>query len=464
MNKKISQYIFLIVAGSLLFVSCKVTEPYTAPQSLPFDQYRDQQQTDSATIASISRNEFFTDPILQAYIDTGISNNLDLQMALMRIQQSQSYYSQSKAAFLPSLNANASFTESKLSEAQGFGIRTSATQFILGVSSDWEADIWGKLRSSRKASLASLLQTEMASKAIQTRLVADIANYYYLLLALDEQLAITRQTVINWDTTVQTMRALKEAASVTEAAVVQSEAQRYAAEVTIPDLKQSIRETENALSILLGRAPGAIERSSLQSQQMVAALKTGVPAQLLVNRPDVQQAELNFRYYFEMTNVARSFFYPSLSINASAGLSSLALADFLDPASFAASIGAGILQPIFNRRLNRTRLEVARSQQQEALLGFRNTLLNAGREVSDAISLYENAGEKISIRTLQMDALQKSVDFSEELLQNGFANYIEIINARQSLLLAELGKVNDRLQQLQSGVNLYRSLGGGWKE
>ncbi|KIC91921.1 efflux transporter outer membrane subunit [Flavihumibacter sp. ZG627] len=463
MNKKISQYIFLIVTGSLLFVSCKVTEPYTAQESLPFDQYRDQQQTDSSNIASISRNEFFTDPILQAYIDSGISNNLDLQMAMMRIQQSQSYYSQSKAAFLPSLNANASFTESKLSEAQGFGIRTSATQFVLGVTSDWEADIWGKLRSSRKASLASLLQTEMASKAIQTRLVADIANYYYLLLALDEQLAITRQTVINWDTTVQTMRALKEAASVTEAAVVQSEAQRYAAEVTIPDLKQSIRETENALSILLGRAPGAIERSSLQSQQMVAALQTGVPAQLLVNRPDVQQAELNFRYYFEMTNVARSFFYPSLTINASAGLSSLALADFLDPASFAASIGAGILQPIFNRRLNRTRLEVARSQQQEALLGFRNTLLNAGREVSDAISLYENAGEKISIRTLQMDALQKSVDFSEELLQNGFANYIEIINARQSLLLAELGKVNDRLQQLQSGVNLYRSLGGGWK-
>ena len=192
-------------------------------------------------------------------------------------------------------------------------------------------------------------------------------------------------------------------------------------------------------------------------------LQTGVPAQLLANRPDVQEAELNFRYYFELTNVARAYFYPTLSITGSAGLSALSLSNFFDAGAIAASIGAGLTQPIFNRRANKTRLEVAKAQQQEALLGFKNTLLIAGREVSDAISLHETALEKINIRSKQMEALRNSVAYSQELLENGFANYTEIITARQSLLQAELGSVNDRLQQLQAVVDLYRSLGGGWR-
>jgi NodT family efflux transporter outer membrane factor (OMF) lipoprotein len=370
---------------------------------------------------------------------------------------------QSSAAFLPTLNANTSVTEAKLSAVQGFGIRNNATQFQLGLSSAWEADIWGRLASSRRASFANLLQSEAGARAIQTGLVAIIANYYYSLLALDKQLAITEQTVRNWDTTVVTMRALKEAARVTEAAVVQSEAQRYAAEVTIPDLKQRIRETENALSIVMGVAPAAINRGLLDNQSPVETLQTGVPAQLLANRPDVQQAELAYRSSFELTNVARAAFYPALAITGSAGLSSLTLANFLDPSSIAASIGAGLTQPIFNRRLNRTSLAVAQAQQQAALLDFQNTLLNAGQEVSNALSLYQAAIEKRNIRTNQLTALQRSVEYSQELLRNGFANYTEVINARQFLLQAELGRVNDQLQQLQATVNLYRSLGGGWK-
>lgn len=463
MKTKFFKYILFVAVAGLVVASCKVAQPYQAPQVSTDSLYRNVTTTDTTTIANLRWNELFTDPTLQQLINEGISKSIDLQVAYTRIQQAQAYYSQSKAAFIPSFDANAGVNISKLSEAQGFGIRTSSTQYQLGVSTAWEADIWGKLKSSKKASLASLLQTDAAAKAIQTRLVADIANYYYLLLALDQQLAITRQTINNWDTTVRTMRALKEAARVTEAAVVQSEAQRYAAEVTIPDLKQSIKETENALSIVLGSAPNAVQRGNLQNQQTTAILQTGIPAQLLANRPDVLQAELNFRYYFELTNVARTYFYPSLSITGSTGLNALSFGDLFDPSSFVASIGAGLTQPIFNRRANKTRLEVARLQQREALLGFQNTLLNAGREVSDAMSLHETALEKIAIRTNQMTALQKSVDYTQELIRNGFGNYIEIITARQSLLQAELGRVNDRLQQLQAVVDLYRSLGGGWK-
>ncbi|NTS42965.1 efflux transporter outer membrane subunit [Flavisolibacter sp. BT320] len=463
MKRSFLQHILFFGLAVALLSSCKITQPYQSPEMTVTDLYRGVTTNDTASIAFLPWNQLFTDTILQRHIQRGIERNLDLQTAFTRIQQARSYYAQSGAAFLPSLDANTGVTVSKLSEAQGFGIRTSATQYQLGVSSAWEADLWGRLSSNRRASLASLLQSEAAAKAVQTRLVADIANLYYLLLSLDQQLAITTQTVQNWDTTVTVMRALKEAARVTEAAVVQSEAQRYAAEVTIPDLRQTIRETENTLSILLVRAPGPIERSRLDLQQVATELRTGVPAQLLANRPDVTQAEFNYRYFFELTNVARTFFYPSLTLTASGGLSSLSFGQLFNPASLAASIGAGLTQPIFNRRANRTRLEVSEAQQQEAFLGFQNTLLNAGREVSDALSLYQTAVEKIGIRSNQVRALQLSVSYSQELLQNGFATYPEVITARQSLLQAELGGVNDRLQQLQAVVNLYRSLGGGWR-
>lgn len=463
MNTKFLKDISFVLLLVLVLASCKVTRTYESPEVRTDGLFRDVQTSDTNSIANLPWREVFTDTVLQRLIAEGIAQNLDLQIAYTRIRQSEAYFEQSRAAFLPTFNANASVSESKLSNAQGFGIRKNATQYQLGLSSSWEADIWGRLSSNRRASLASLLQTQAGTRAIQTSIVSGIANYYYTLLALDQQLAITEQTVRNWDTTVRTMSALKEAARVTEAAVVQSEAQRYAAEVTIPDLKQRIRETENALSILLGQTPTAIQRSRLDDQSTVSVLQTGVPAQLLGNRPDVQQAEFAYRSAFEFTNVARTAFYPALTITGSAGLTSLTLGSFLDPSSLAASIAAGLTQPIFNRRLNRTNLIFAQEQQQAALLDFRNTLLVAGREVSDAISLHSTALEKMTVRTLQLTALQRSVEYTQELLRNGFANYNEVITARQSLLAAELGRVNDQLQSLQAMVNLYRSLGGGWK-
>jgi len=462
MNKKIFSYLFLFAFAGLFFASCKVTQPYKSPVLSTDGLFRDTTITDTTTIANVHWNEIFTDTILQRLIEQGIQYNPDLQIAYTHIQQSQAYYLQSGAAFLPTLNANAGVTSSRFSKSQGVQVN-SATQYQAGLSASWETDIWGKLSSSKRANLANLLQTESAARAVQTNLVSTIANYYYSLLALDQQLEITRMTVRNWDTTVQTMQALKDAAVVTGAAVVQSEAQRYAAEVTIPDLKQTIKETENALSILIGNSPSGIKRGRLQDQSFMEMLHTGVPAQLLSNRPDVQQAEFNFRYYFELTNVARAYFYPSLSITGSAGLNAFSFSDLFRPGALAASIGAGLTQPILNQRGNKTRLEVAKAQQREALLNFQNTLLKAGQEVSNAMSLYETSNEKTSIRTNQLTALQLSVDYSQELLKNGFANYTEIITARQSLLQAELGRVNDRLQQLQAVVDLYRSLGGGWK-
>ena len=441
--------------------ACNVAKTYKAPEDVSPNLYRNNSNGDTTNLGFLSYKEVFTDTILQGLIGIGIEKNPNLQIAYTRIKQADALYLQSGAALLPALNSNAGITVSKLSEAQGFGIRNSATQYQLGLSSSWEADVWGRLRSNRRANFANLLQTEEAARAVQTSLISAIANFYYTLLALDQQLVITQQTVYNWDTTVNTIRELKKAARVTEAAVVQSEALRYAAEVTIPDLRQQILETENALSILLGNDPAAIRRGNITEQQTLSVLQTGVPAQLLANRPDVQQAELQFRNNFELTNVARASFYPTLSITASSGLSAFNFANFLSAGGFGASIGAGLLQPIFNQRNNRTRLLVAEAQQQGAFLNFQNTLLNAGREVSNAVSLHQTAMDKMLVRTHQLNSLQLSVEYSQELLRYGFANYTEVINARQFLLQAQLGGVNDRLQQLQATVNLYRALGGG---
>ena len=462
MKRGFKTYAAIFILTVSILAACKVTNPYSQPTVITKDNYRDQQTTDTNTIASLHYAELFSDTLLQGLIGQGIAENLDLKTAYTRVQQLQAYYEQSRAAFYPTLNANLGVGVSKLTEAQGFGNRT-VTQFQPGLSSTWELNVWGKLASSRRANFAALLQTEAGTRAIQTSIVSGVAYNYFLLLALDQQLAITEQTVKNWDTTVTVMKALKQSARVTEAAVVQSEAQRYSAEVTIPDLKQSILETENALSILTGQGPGTIRRSSLEIQQMPDLLQTGVPAQLLANRPDVQEAEFAYRNAFELTNVAHASFYPSLYITGSLGLSTLNLAALFDAGAVAGSIAAGITQPIFNRRLLRTNLTVAQSQQEAALYGFKNSLLVASQEVSNAISLHQHALEKTTVRSKELIALGKSVEYTQELLRNGFANYTEVITARQSLLAAQLGKVNDKLQQLQAMVNLYRALGGGWK-
>jgi NodT family efflux transporter outer membrane factor (OMF) lipoprotein len=462
MTSKLFIYaVMMILIGGT--ISCRVIKPYQPPSEQLNSLYRDVNTSDTTSIADFHYEDIFTDTILQNLIREGIQKNLNLQIAYTRIQQAQAYFEQSRLAFYPSLNANLSATTARVTNSQVNNRINSAQQYQIGLSTSWEADIWGKLRSTKRANLAALLQSEAAARAVQTDLVGNIANYYYSLLALDRELAITQMTVQNWISTVNIMKALKEAAIVTGAAVVQSEASRYAAEVTIPDIKQNIRETENALSILLARNPGPVERSRLEDQQPVSLLQTGVPALLLSNRPDVQAAEYNYRYAFELTNVARTYFYPSLTITASGGLAALNISNLFTPGALIGSITGGLIQPIFSQGANRARLKVAQAQQNEALLTFRNTLLTAGQEVSNFLSSYQTALEKTNARDSQLVNLQKSVEYTQELVRYSSANYTEVITAQQSLLAAQLNQVGDRLQQLQAIVNLYRALGGGWK-
>ncbi|MDQ2864396.1 MAG: efflux transporter outer membrane subunit [Bacteroidota bacterium] len=473
-------FIFLMIA--LVLSSCVVTQKYISPgMPVPANVYRDtigKTQTinngtssaeDIISIANLPYTQIFSDTVLQSLITEGIRENLNLKTAIERINEASASFRQSKAAFFPELDAGANVTRTKQSFASSNLPSTSPNTFPLtawlyqlSLSASWDADIWGKLKSSKRAAFANLLGTDAAKRAIQTQLVSNIATYYYQLLSLDQQLKITEQTLANRTDEIETLKALKEAAVVTGAAVVQSEANRYAAEVLIPDLKQNIRETENALSILLARAPGNIRRTTLMEQVSFRDLKTGVSTLLLKNRPDVQQAEFGFRTAFENTNVARTYFYPQLTITANGGTESLQLKD-LFTASVFYNIVAGLTQPVFSKGLNKARLRIAIAQQKEAYYNYQQSLLNAGQEVSNALYAFQTALEKQTSRTHEIDALEKAVDYTKQLLEYSSAtNYTDVLTSEQSLLSAQLNGVNDKLQQLQAIVDLYHALGGGW--
>lgn len=461
MTLKMLKNITLIVI-SVLLVSCSASRHFQR-NTIATEGLFGNVNSDTISIADKPWQEIFSDPHLKKLINEGLQNNTDLRIAVQKITEAGAYLSQSKAELLPGVSAQATRSYTRNSESMYPDGPRTVNSYQLGILASWEIDVWGKLRSSKRAAYANLLASDAGQKAVRTRLIANIATAYYTLTALDAKLSITTKTVKNNIDLVETMKVLKESGKVTEAAIVQSEAARYAAEVTIPDLKQQILETENYLCYLTGRVPGPIERGYLNNQPESPLLSVGVPSQLLDNRPDVMQAEYAVMSAFEMTNSARASFYPSLTLTASTGFMSSELDNLLKPASFLANVVGGLTAPLFNKKMNATRLKVAKSQQEEALLNLRGTLLAAGQEVNNALGLYDSSVQKIALRQQQLTSLEKAVEYTRELLSYGAATYTEVLNAQQSLLAAQLNEVNDHFQQFNAVVSLYRALGGGWK-
>jgi NodT family efflux transporter outer membrane factor (OMF) lipoprotein len=448
--------------------SCFTAKTYERPKVLPEESlYRtDNVPTDTTSMANVSWQEIFTDPILQEHISNGLENNLDIRIALQNIRAAEAYVKQGKAGYLPTLGMNGSYTWLDPSESSQVGLATggeSVNQYDLTASLSWEADIWGKIRSQKRAFVANYLQSLAAHKAVKTELIASIASIYYQLLSLDQQAEIAQNSIAARESSLETTQALKDAGQVTAVAVKQTEAQIYTARIILVNIENNIDLLENTLCILMGEPPHAIERGQLEGQTIKTELKTGVPALLLENRPDVMAAEYRLINSFELTNVARANFYPRLTLSASAGFQSLELENWFNASSLFSSVAAGLFQPILNGRQIRTNYEVSLSEQEIALLNYKRTLLTAGKEVSDALSNYEAAAEIIEIREKEYAALKTATDYSEELLNNGLANYLEVLTARQSALNSQLNLANARFLRLDAIVELYQALGGGWK-
>lgn len=456
------------IAGfAFLVQSCFVAKNYERPELEEAEgTFRtDELPQDSLSMADISWEELFTDPYLQDYIRKGLENNLDIRMAIQQIVSAEAYMKQGKAGYFPTLSAGADVTHQELSKNSQFGsiFSGSIDQYQLTADLSWEADIWGKIRSNRRAYQASYLQTVAAHQAVKTELIASIASSYYQLLALDQQLQITEATIANRESSLETTKALKEAGNVTEVGVKQTEAQLYTAQALLVDLKANIKIMENTLSILLGETPHTIERGSLKDQHIDTELKVGVPAQLLQNRPDVVAAEYGLVNAFELTNVARSNFYPSLTLTATGGFQSLEFDKWIDSSSLFATLVGGLTQPIFNQRKIRSEYEASQAQQETSMLEFKQTLLNASKEVSDALYTYQAETEKIDIRKKELDAYTLATEYSEELLNNGMINYLEVLTAKEQALNSELNYINSKYERLNAIITLYKALGGGWK-
>lgn len=459
----------LIILGLAILTlqSCFVAKNYERPDVEELNKlYRaDSISSDTVSIANVAWEELFTDTYLRQYIAEGLENNLDIRMAIQQVLAAEAYLKQGKAGYFPSLNAKATLTHQELSRNSQFGSFFSGAidQYEFSNTLSWEADIWGKIRSNQRASRASYLQSVAAHQAVKTRLIAEVSATYYQLLALDEQKAITRSTIENRERSLETIQALKEAGNVTQVAVDQTAAQLYNAQSLLIDIEKMIFRTENALAILLGRPVQDFERGTLKEQNIEVNLDIGVPVLLLRNRPDVIGAEYDFVNTFELTNVARSNFYPSLTLSATGGFQSLEFDKWFSSGSLFATVIGGLAQPIFNKRQVRTQFEVAQAQQEESFLNFKKTLLTAGQEVSNALFEFNAESEKYAFRQKEVEALRRAETNSEVLLNNGFGTYLDLLTARQAALNAELNVIDNRLNQLQAVVTLYRALGGGWK-
>ncbi|WP_179318548.1 efflux transporter outer membrane subunit [Winogradskyella helgolandensis] len=458
--------LLLIVAITLQ--SCFVAQDYVRPEldSETEALYRtDNLPTDSVSMADVSWKYLFTDQYLQQYIEEGLQNNMDVRIALQQMLAAEAYAKQGKSGYLPTASIGANATHQELSENSQFGALFSGGIDTYDITANlaWEADIWGKIRSNKRATQAGYLQSVAGHQLIKTQLVSSIANTYYNLLALDAQLEVTKQTIATRESGVTTIKALKEAGQVTQVAVDQNIAQYNSARALQVDIETAIFKTENTLSILLGKSAQHFERSSLDIQKIDEDIKLGLPATLLSNRPDVMAAEYGLIESFELTNVANSSFYPSLTLSASGGLQSLELDKLFNANSLFATVIGGLTQPILNNRKLKTQKEVALANQEASLLNFKKTLLVAGNEVSNALYSYEAEMKKFEFRKNEVEALRTAEANSEELLKNGYANYLDLLTARQSALSAELNIIDSQLQQLVSIVDLYEALGGGWK-
>ena len=450
-----------IIIGLLLLTGLSgfhIYRTYERPELSGVDSlYRVPAMTeDTMSLADFSWKELFTDTVLQQLIEKGIANNTDLNIARLKVREAEALLTSSKLAYLPSVSLTPQGT---IKSIEG---NSPTKTYNLAASADWELDIFGRLTNAKREAKAVLEQSQAYKQAVQTQLIATIANSYYTLLMLDKQLDISRRTAEIWAENLRVMKALKKAGQTTEMAVAQIEASKLSVDASLLSLEQQITEVENSLSSLLGVVPQRIDRSTLDMQSFPDTLSVGVPLQLLQRRPDVRQSEAALAEAFYTTNRAYSAFYPAITLSGSAGWTNAAGAIISNPGEWLFSAVGALVQPLFNRGQNIANLKVAKARQEEALLTFRQTLLNAGTEVNDALLQWQVARRRLDLDRQQIISLQSAVRSSELLMRHSSQNYLEVLTARQTLLDAELSAVSDRFEEIQGVINLYHALGGGY--
>lgn len=439
----------------VLLASCGVYRKYERSELPAENLFPNVETQDTATIATIPWQEFFTDTHLRTLIEQGLQQNTDFRIALLRVEEAEAVLMNARLAYLPAISLNPEVSVSRLD-------RSTTKSYNLAVAANWEIDLFGKVTNAKRGARAALEQSRAYRQAVQTQLVATIANSYYTLLMLDDQLHISRQTYESWMETERTLEALKRTGQSNDAAVLQARGSRLALEASMLTLEKEIRNTENSICALLGMPSMSIERSTMASQLFSDTLAVGVPVQLLANRPDVRQAEYALAEAFYATNAARAAFYPNINLSGSAGWTNNNGGMVLNPGKWLLNAMGALTQPLFNNGRNIANLKVAKARQEEVSLLFQQSLLNAGKEVNDALIQWQVACQRILIGIEQIAALQEAVRKTELLMRHTSTNYLEVLIARQNLLEAQQTAAQDQFDKIQGVINLYHALGGGW--
>lgn len=449
-------HILFILSSLLPFVSgCGIYTRYQRPElsvadSLCFGQ----PQADSVSLAELSWRELFTDSLLRQWIERGIGNNTDLRVAHLRTVEAEAVLQSSRLAFLPSVSFGA---QGGISHADG---QSAKHTYTVGPTAEWELDIFGRQRNAKEGAKAALEQSRAYEQAVRTQLVATVADSYYTLLMLDEQLQISRRTLTTWKENIRTLSALKRAGKTTEAAVLQARANKLEVEGSMITLEKRIGELENSVCALLGIAPEPLKRGVLSGQGFPDNLSVGLPLSLVGNRPDVREAEYALMQAFYAANEARSAFYPRITLSGTVGWTNNA-GVVANPGTWLFNAVGSLVQPLFHKGENIARLKIARTRQEEALLRFRQSLLDAGTEVNNALIVWQTARKRLDIDRKQILNLKAAVWNTKLLMKYGRTHYLEVLTAQQKLLQAELAESEDRYDEIQGVIALYHALGGG---
>ncbi|MCL1611054.1 efflux transporter outer membrane subunit [Marseilla massiliensis] len=452
-----------IMSATLLLSSCGLYNKYERPDVNTTGLVRDTASVsdtlavrDTANFGNLPWREVFTDPQLQALIEQGLENNVDLLNAALNVKMVEAQLTAAKLAFVPSFTFSPQGTLSSWD-----GSKTTKT-YSLPVQASWSLDLFGNLLSQKHSAQTALLATKDYQLVVKTQVIANIANMYYTLLMLDRQLEIVNEmsgvTKETWDM----MKGLKElSAGYNSTSVSSAEANYYSVLAQAADLKRQIRETENSLSLMLGQSAQAIKRGRLEDQNLPSKFSTGIPLQMLNNRPDVHYAEMSLAQCFYNVQTARSRFYPSITISGSGAFTNSSGAGIVNPGKWLLSAVGSLVQPLFMNGQLIAGLKVAKAEQEQAYNTWQNAVLQAGNEVSNALVLYNTSDERSRLEQKQVAALRRAVEDTKMLYHDRSSNYLEVITAETNLLNAELTKVADDFYKMQAVVNLYQALGGG---
>lgn len=455
--KKILLYTIVIVMAS----SCSIYRKYQRPEDLPVDSLYRTEAAEAATedttsLGYIPWDEMFTDPHLQYLIRTGLEHNVDLQSAILRVEEAKAQLSATKWAYAPSLNLT---PQGGLSSIDG---GKASWTYNAGGAVSWDIDLFGSLLNSKRGAQATLLQQQAYQQAVRSQIIGTIANTYYALLMLDGQVAISAENVKIWKEQVRTMEAMLRVGQTNESAVTQARANLYALEASYADLVRQQRETENSICSLLGQPYFPVERGTLEEQSVPEEITVSVPLQLLSNRPDVIQAEMAYASSYYNTNMARAAFYPSINLSGSAGWTNSLGQAISNPAGWLLSALGQLTMPVFNHGQLRANLKVTKAEEEIARLNYRQALLNAGEQVNNALFAIQTNKTMLEKHQAQCKDLKRTLTSTEYLFRNSSGTtYLELLTAQQSLLSAQLNTISDQYQVLQSVVTLYQALGGG---